>query len=131
MKHYCADHSSKKSSEKVIAGCPAGEGHTQTGYAEKPRSVSPSERGKKGDLSIRLPPVSISIVKVRFAGSKLPCASGLQYLVTLANAQEAMSCVTFSWSLEVGGMKETGQQPLASGIRTIRPRKGSGGYGSN
>lgn len=59
--------------KKVTAGCPAGEGRAQTGYAEKPCSASPSERGEKGNLSVYLPPVSISIVKVCSTGSYLSC----------------------------------------------------------
>lgn len=59
----------RQAAEKVPAGCPAGEGHNQTGYAEEPCSASPAERGEKENLSVYLPPVSISFMQVCSTGN--------------------------------------------------------------
>lgn len=85
--------------KESTAGYLADGGPSQTGFAEKPCSVNPSEGGTKGNLSIYLPSISMSV----FLPSKLtPLHFCIALSGPLANAPESRSCMAFCWSLEMG-----------------------------
>lgn len=79
---YCVGHSFKSIFERGPAGCLADRTYLdQTGFVEKPLSVSTSEGGKQRNLWAHCPPVSISAV--RFAPQRIDSPALLGCIIWL------------------------------------------------